>query len=152
MYRNKTRKLKKGYVLVYTLLIALFIITLLIFSFTLELKKTKNIENYKKDVSSIKKYEQYREYLLTELNRIINTNISVVSKDNIKAYFTVNSVIVRVDENKGSARYNRDEDCFYVESYEDNYTYRREIFDYDVISSTLKFTFRKEEYVKGVIL
>lgn len=152
MYRNKTRKLKKGYALVYTLLIALFIITLLIFSFTLELKKTKNIDNYKREVSSSKKYVQHREYLLTELNEIINANVSGVSKDNIKAYFTVNSVIIKVDENKGAARYNKDGDCFYIESYEDTYTYRREIFDYNVISNTLKFIYRKEEYVKGVIL
>jgi hypothetical protein len=151
MYRNKTGKLKKGYVLLYTLLVGLIIMLILIYSFTLELKKTKNVENYKKYIGSVRKYEEYREYLLTELSQRLKTSADLTSKESLKGYLTANTVIIRVDGNKGALRYNSGLDTFCVDSYIDNYSYKREIYDYDVINNNIKFTFRRDEFVEGGI-
>jgi len=152
MYRYKTYKLRKGYILVYTLLIVSLLMIITIYGFTLQLKKTKNVKNYEREVSTFKIYEQYRETLLSELKAFINLNISVMSKESIRNYFTANSIVIRTDVNKAAIRYNQDEDKFYLESRYDSYNYRREVFDYEVVDSNIRFLFVKEEYVKGVIV
>jgi hypothetical protein len=124
---------------------------LTIYGFTLELKKTKNIKNFERETTAFRIYEQHREILISELKVFISLNISAMNKESIRNYFTANSIVIRTDENKGALRYNKDEDKFYLESRHDAYNYRREVFDYEVVDSNIRFLFVKEEYVKGVI-
>jgi len=151
LYSNKLRKIKKGYILLYTIFICGICMCVVLYSFTLELKKARNIESEKNYLLISNKNEEYKEKLLSILYKNMSENIENNSNLEIKKYLKENSIKYYIDNKKGLLKYDEIEDNIIIDSYVDNYYFRRDIYTYDVVDNKLKFKYDKTIYIEGRI-
>lgn len=148
---NKLEKAKKGYILLYTLIISTLCICIVLYSFTIELKKTRNIESQKNYILANDKHEEYKEKLLTFLYEDILNNVQDKSRDNFKKYLQDNTISCYVDNKEGELKYDAAEDNIIIDSYFSIDCLRRDIYNYDFIDNKLKFIYEETIYIEGRI-
>ncbi len=151
MYKHKNISVKKGYVTVYILLISFLCMTLVLYSFYLEVKKARNIKSYKNLITNAKKIDEYREHLFTYFHKELNEALRSRSKESVKEYLNENNIKFKFDNDKSCIRYDSNIDKIVLETYYDSDYYRRDLYDYKIISNKLIYVYLKTTYVKGRI-
>ncbi|MFD3157405.1 hypothetical protein ACFIJ5_11160 [Haloimpatiens sp. FM7330] len=85
MYRCK--KLKKGFILVYVMLVGMLLLNMATYCFLIEMDN-KKVNNYKMDFFKKKDLEvDKREYILTKLKAYILANVKPLDNNTINEYF-----------------------------------------------------------------
>ncbi|MBL4937923.1 hypothetical protein JK636_19625 [Clostridium sp. YIM B02515] len=149
MYRNK--KMKKGFVLVYTLLITSFCLIIAVYIFTLQVKISKNVNSYKNYVLKEQDYDKYKEYLFTELNEQILKNINKLEREEIKSYLNRSSFSNKSEDNKAKIKYNSIADNIeFTTYYETNYI-RIDRYSYNTSDGKLKLIYLDTLYSEGKV-
>lgn len=150
MYKYKDN-MKKGYVTVYVLLVCSLCMILVFYSFYLEVKKIRNLKSYTNLIINTKKFDEYKEYSFTYLHKEVNSSLSSLTYNNVKQYLTSNNFKVKFDNGKACIKYDYAKNKIVFETYYDANYYRRDIYDYTIVSNKLKYTYLNTIYIEGRI-
>lgn len=137
---------KKGFIMMYTLIIGMIMLVLAACIFSLQAYEMKYTISLKKHLLSEDKYERYKAYNLTKLNDFIYNNIGAVTEENIKGYFynTPNKTIVVFEDTE--VLYNSDSQCFeIIMPYEEHY-FRKDIYKFEVEDGKVEYIYYNTEY------
>lgn len=140
---------KKGYILLYVLIIGALCMTILTYCFTLEVKRMKNVISQKNYIIANSKHDEYKEKLLTKLYKEITDNVELITVDNIRSYFQNNVINYYSENKKGSVKYNKDNDIIILDTVVDDYSYRRDIYNYTAQEEKLKIIYFQTIYLEG---
>jgi hypothetical protein len=151
MFWNKYRSVKRGYALVYTLMLCSICIVLVLFIFDMEVKVTKNTLSYKNYILKNSEYEDLREILFTKLFNSIYTNVTLLNSTNLKNYFASSHLYYRTDDSKACIKYDATIDKVVYECVYDINNYRKDMYDYKIIKSKVRLVFLRSTYIKGAI-
>ncbi|SKA76862.1 hypothetical protein SAMN05428976_102374 [Clostridium sp. USBA 49] len=149
MFWNK--KIKKGYILLYTIIITTFCMCIVLYFFTLEFKKIKSIQSEKNYILMNNKYDEYKEKSLTILYQNILENVLEKNYENIKKYFQDSKINFYIDNGKCNFKYNEKDNNLILDTYIDDYFFKRDIYDYDFIDDKFKFIYKETIYIEGRI-
>lgn len=150
MFQNKNTNIKKGFVLVYTLLIGMLCIMLSLFCFEMLLEIRTNVIYSKSYILKVEVDQKGREYLLTEIKEYIIKNTATLTIPSITDLLrnTANTKLVQW------------QGC-YVEKYDLNKNYiaavlpyddsniLKEVYQYKIVNGSLKFKYVMSLVVKG---
>src|SRR5659263_319273 len=115
MYKNK--KVKKGYILLYVLLIGTICIIMLLYCVNLEASELKNLNSIKNFKIKAELYVENKEFLLTDLTSNIYTKFGASSdKEGIKNYYSSISNTFKLNYKGNLLVYNTSKDMFIVET------------------------------------
>ncbi|ERI91317.1 hypothetical protein HMPREF1982_03276 [Clostridiales bacterium oral taxon 876 str. F0540] len=149
MYRNK--KVRKGFILVYALLITSFCLIIAVYIFTLQVKIGNNVNSYKKYVLNEPEYDRYKEYLFTDISEQILKNISKPDREEMKGYLNRSSFMKKTEDNKAKIKYNSISDNVeFITYYETNYI-RIDRYNYDVFNGKPKLIYLDTLYSEGKV-
>lgn len=138
MFRDRTKKAKKGFVLIYALFIGLVCILIAITCYNMEtLVKSNNMSNYNSSFK-VEDIQQSREKLLTKLNLYINESIEYKSDEDINKHF-LNLKDFRIYYEKSYIYYDKDNDIFKLEYIVNNKPYREESYEYKIEKGQIKY-------------
>ena len=151
MHKYKDSYIKKGYVVVYVLLVCSLCMILVSYSFYLEVKKVRNIKSYTNLIINAKKIDEYKEYLFTYLHKEVNTAISSLTSDSVKQYLTTNNFKIKFDNGKACIKYDLSTNKIILETFYSTDYYRRDLYDYKVVSNKLKYMYVNTIYIEGRI-
>lgn len=151
MFWNKCRRVKKGYALVYTLMLCSICMVLVLFIFNMEVRITKNTLSYKNYVLKESEYEDLREVLFTKLFNNVYANVSVLNSTNLKNYFSSSNIYFKTEDNKACIKYDITINKIVFESVYENDYYRKDIYDYKVVQNKVKLLYLKSIYIRGEI-
>jgi hypothetical protein len=149
MYKYKHRNMNKGYIIVYILLVCSLCMVLVSYSFHMEISKSKNLRSYKDFIVKARKIEEYKEHLFTYLHKEINLSITSPTSENVREYLTVYLPEIRFDGDKACIRYDSITDRIFLETYTDAYNYRRDIYEYKVVSNEIKYSYLDTKNIEG---
>jgi TPP-dependent 2-oxoacid decarboxylase len=147
MYKNKYNRVEKGYALIHVLILGTLILLLIINSFTLELSRTKNITSYKNYIIRVKQTEISRVYLLTKLKDLAFNTYKIKTKEELVRYFIENKPTITTEDRRGTLKYDESSGYVFIESYEDQYTIKREVYYFEVLENNMRFSFVKRSYI-----
>lgn len=151
MFWNKCRITKKGYALIYTLLLCSICMIIVLFLFDLEMKETKNTVSYRNYCLKEKDYEDLKEILFTKLFKSVYANVSSLTINNVKSYLAVSNLYYKTEDNKGCIKYDGSINKIVYESlYEINYC-RKDLYDYKIVENKLKLIYLRTLYIRGGI-
>jgi hypothetical protein len=151
MSRHKTGIVKKGYVMLYVLIMCALCIMIVSYSFYFEIKKRSNIESYERYVVKNNKYSEYKEKAFTFIHKDIIENVQALSYSTIRLYLSSRNPKFFIDNKSAVIRYDSSTNRILFETpYTEDY-YRRDTYDYKVVSGKLKYVFLKSLYIKGRI-
>lgn len=149
MYGNK--KIRKGFILVYTLLITSFCLIIAVYIFTLQVKISKNVNSYKNYVLKEQDHDKYKEYLFTEFSEQVLKNINKLEREEIKSYLNRSSFLYKSDDNKAKIKYNSITDNIeFTTYYETNYI-RIDRYSYNASDGKLKLIYMDTSYSEGKV-
>lgn len=151
MFWNKCRIAKKGYALVYILLLCSLCMIFVLFIFNMEVKITKNTISYKNYALKEIDYGDLREILFTKLFNNIYTNVEVLTLSNLKSYFINSELYFRTDDDKACIKYDKTINKLILESVYENGYYKKDIYDYKIDQNKVRLVFINAIYIKGGI-
>lgn len=150
MLWNKDIKVRKGYILCYTLIIfsCCFILFLNIFKLiVLEYKNVKNLEYQFNDENIL---ENDRTYLVNALSEKINSGIITVNtnenKESIRDQIVSNSEVMKFIRGKSIIYYDEVKDEFAVKTSINGLDCRYEIYKYEIKDNLIKLVYNNMTY------
>lgn len=150
MYFNKYRKSKKGFILVYTLLITSICFITSLGCFKMELLKRDNNINFKKEINKLDLVQRDREYLLTDLDSYIYANLQDINCENIKNLF-LNQSEKHFYFESSYIKYLNNMNSFYLCFYFNGSFYREELYKYNVSDGNVFYIPTEYSYKQGVL-
>lgn len=150
MHLYKYRKSKNGFILVYTLLIASICIVSALACFKLQILIRDNNIKRGKDFSKIDIVQRDREYLLTDIDSYIYSNLSGISCSNIKALMLIYGEKKKYYGNS-YIKYLAGKDAFYLCFYINGRFYREELYKYSVMDENVIYIPVEYSYKEGVV-
>lgn len=151
MHRGQRSKLKKGYILVDTLIIGLIAMIIALFCYSLVLQELKYNTSFYSYTKVNVDVQNYKEILLTKVNDNINANVMDRSLNNIKNYLSCNLTTIYTTNNKASISYSTVKSCLILKSYFDETHHREDFFDIIVESGTVKYVYKSTNYESGAM-
>lgn len=151
MYKYSKRRVNKGYVLIYVLLVGSLCLLSSIFVFQMEMGKRSSLILYKDEVTSKNKLAQSRENLLTAIDTIVNINVSAKDVTSIKGYLSVLPVSYKIYYQNSYISYSKKNDKIFIDYYIDGIYYKTEYYMYYVDSLKIKYKCSDISYVKGMV-
>lgn len=138
MFWNRTKKTKRGFVLIYALFIGLICVLISIVCYNMEtFVKSNNLYNYN-EVFKVENIQQHRENLITRLNSYINENTEYHNDKDINEYF-LNLKDFRIYYEKSYIYYDKDNDIFKLQYIINNKPYKEESYEYKIESGQIKY-------------
>lgn len=144
--------MKKGYVLLYTLILGLLCIIMAVCCFTLELQIRKNNLSYRNYCLKPNINEEYKENLLTLLNKSIKNSVADITSNNIKDYYILNCNSFKITYKKSYIIYDKNNDDFIMYSYYDEYYHREDIYKYKINEGKLIYMYVNTKYNLGKVV
>lgn len=151
MHRNKTGHLKKGYITIYALIVCSFCIMVVIYCFYLGLKKTRNVNSYKAYVIKVDKQEEYKERAFTLMHKNITDAVQSLSLSGVKQHLTSSNPKIIIDNKKAAISYNSSNNRLVFEVSVDEDYYRRDLYEYKIVSGKLRYVYLNSTYIEGRI-
>jgi hypothetical protein len=151
MYRNKYTRIKKGYILVDTLLLGLIALAVALLCFSLvlvDLRYNKSYYRYTKNCIDVR---NYKEYLLTQVNDSIKEYAADKTTDDIKDYIKTHSVAFNTLDKKANISFDSTKDLFTLKSYYSSTHHREDYFDIIVENTKVKYVYKSTIYTNGRI-
>lgn len=146
MFWCKKSLLKKGFVMIYTLIIGLIIILITSYVFMLEARKKVYILDLKKNITEKPYSRETTEYLFLEMNNYILNSTSSVNRTELYKLFST-----KIDKNKiGNDNY-----FIYYDILTDKFIIRQDyrekqikmdIYDYNFIDGKIKYIYSYSKY------
>ncbi len=142
MPENKSSDIKKGFILVYTLLIGMLCILLALFCFEMLLDIKSNQGYFKGCILKVQDSQKGREYLLTEIKNCILSNVSTLTVNNITNFLnSLTSYKLMQWQNCYIAKYDLGKNYIYAALPYDSGNFIKEVYQYKIVDGTLKFKF-----------
>lgn len=151
MFWNKFRAVKKGYTLVYTMILCFLCMLIVLFIFQLEIKVTKNALSYKDYILKEMEYEDNREVLFTKLYKSINTNVTELNINNLKNFLSNSKMYFRTEDNRACIKYDISTNRIFYESIYENKYCRKDLYDYKIIQGKVSLIYINSQYIEGAI-
>ncbi|MDD3225467.1 MAG: hypothetical protein PHX70_12360 [Clostridium sp.] len=147
MFWNKKSILKKGFVMIYTMIIGLIVILIVSYIATLTIKE-KNFTTERKNEVEQKPYNrESTEYLFSEINKIVLQNVSNPTKRSIQIFFCTREDVRKLGSDDYFIIYDTKSDKFIVnEPFKLNQT-KMDEYNYDFANGKIDFIYDHSEYV-----
>jgi hypothetical protein len=150
MHHSKSEK-RKGFVLVYTLLITALCSAAAVACFRLQMLRRDNNISYIKMVQRIDYIQRDREILLTGIDSFIYSRLTEISCQQIRELLR-NESSFKVYCGGSSAEYNEVLDAFYLCYYSGGKFSLEELYRYDLGERGVVYTPVKFSYKKGAVM
>lgn len=138
MFWNRSRKSKRGFILIYVLFIGLICIFISMGCYSMEtLIKSDDLHDYKMSFKT-DNIEKYREILITRLNEYINKSVGYHNDNDISKYFS-NLKDFRICYQNSYVYYDKNSNTFKLEYIIDNKFCREETYEYTVNNGRIKY-------------
>lgn len=146
MFWDKKSLLKKGFVMIYTLIIGLIIILITSYVFMLETRKKAYILDLKKNITEKPYSRETTEYLFLEMNNYILSSSSSVNRTELYKLFST-----KIDKNKiGNddyfIYYDISTDKFIIRQDYREKQIKKDIYDYNFIDGKIKYIYSYSKY------
>ena len=151
MFWSGSYEVKKGFVIVYTLIFGMVCLFIVLLCFNLYIYESNNIDFLQNIDLKENNMEKDREYLLTDLSDTIKTNISDITNDNVRNYFTAYKSNFKIIFNNSCVVYDYKDNEFVLVSKYDNVFVKQEYYGYTIMSGKIKFTYLRFSIVEGGI-
>lgn len=151
MYRSKCTRIKRGYILVDTLLLGLIALAVALLCFSLvlmDLRYNKSYYCYTKNSIDVR---NYKEYLLTQVNDSIKDYAADKTSDNLKDYLKTHSTAFNTSDNKANISFDSSKGLYVLKSYYNNTHHREDYFDIIVESTKVRYVYKSTIYINGRI-
>jgi len=135
---------------VYTLLITSICIITTLACFKMQILKRDNNIRLKKDINKLDLVQKYREYLLTDMDCFIYSNLQDISLDNIKKLF-LNQGEKQIYYENSYIRYFKNKDAFYLCFYCNGRFYKEELYKYNVSDGNVSYITIGYSYKQGAL-
>ena len=150
MYRNK-RGSKKGYVMLYSIILGLICMCLVIYSFTLSLKVRKNYLEQIKYSKNKLAIENDRDYLITKAKEKIYDNVKINNLEDVRKYLVNERHNYKITANVGVVEYDNVGDMIIIETYFDEGLHISDYYSYLLENEKIIFKLRKSELENGML-
>ena len=151
MYLLRYKKSKNGFILVYTILITGICIISALACFKLQILIRDNNINRIKELSKVDMAQRDIEYLLTDIDNYINSNISAISCSKVKALMLLYGEQKKYYGNS-YIKYLPQKDTFYLCIYKNGTFCKEELFQYSVIEGKIIYIPVRRSYKEGVVI
>lgn len=140
MFWHKKNILKKGYILIYTLIIGLCILMIAVFSFTLEVKRKMNLQLYEKNLE-VKQYSrETKECLLSEMNNFVCSKVTVKDRISVQQMFLNLKEDIKIGNDDYYICYKAALDKFLIFSISLDGRKKYDYYKYDFVNGKLNYT------------
>jgi hypothetical protein len=148
MYRNKLRTVKKGFIMIYTLIIGLLCLLVALYCLEFHYSNKTNATLFEKNLCKTPILYNSKEYLLTKLKTLIVEKTSDFTEGGIKVFFQSNA-IENITYNHCYLKYDSINNCIIMFSYVDEYFHREDYYDCKVIDSNINFVYKCTIFKEG---
>lgn len=142
---------KRGYILIYTLLVGCLCLILAVFSLNMALKQRKYAESIQKYVLKNNVLQEYKENLFTMLNHNLHNNINHWEQESIENFLSSYTDGIVASYKESRLVYDRNQKLFNIQSAYDVIHHREDTYSYHVIENKIEYTYIKTSYVPGRI-
>ena len=149
MYCSKKFLLKKGYVLIYTLILGLIILSIACNGFILEEKRRINILKYKESELNCSYNSETTQFLFSEMNAFVNKNLTSFDKLEVQRLFSHNLDGNKIGVSDYCISYFNSVDKFIVKERCSDKIIKSEYYDYNFTGKKLNYIFLYSYYSKG---
>lgn len=150
MFRVRTRKSQKGFILVYVLFACSLCFAIVLGIYKMEVLIRRNDLKLQKNIMQVDNIQKSREYLLTELDDNIYKNVNCISEEEVKKFLnSTTDASIKYDDNL--IKYINDSDCFLAEYYINHEFYKEELYQYKIINGSIFYGCIDYSYSKGEI-
>ena len=148
MFCNRKRKAKRGFILIYVLLIGCICIAISLGCYAMEMNvRSNSLMDYKRCLE-VDEVEKYREYLLTELNKRMVEIASSEENDLEENKHYLEGIRIYFEE--CCIYYDRDMDCFKAEYIFDGKFYKEETYEYELKGGEFVYSCVDYSFQRGV--
>jgi len=151
MYKYCKRRVNKGYVLIYVLLVGSLCLLSSIFVFQMQMEKRSSLVLYKYEVTSSNKLQETRENLLTLIDNLVNTNVTTKDILSIHTYLSGLPLAFKIYYQNSYISYDKVIDKMYIDYYINVTYYKTEYYNYYMDNLVLKYRCCNISYVKGKV-
>ena len=151
MYKYYKRRVNKGYVLIYVLLVGSLCLLSSIFVFQMQMEKKSSLVLYKDEVTSSNKLQESRENLLTGIDNLVIANVINKNIASIHTYLSALPLSFKIYYQNSYISYDNQTDKLYIDYYINGYYYKTEYYNYYMDSLVLKYKCCDISYVKGKV-
>lgn len=146
MFWSKKRLLKKGFVMIYTLVIALIIMLISSYLFMLEARKKAYILDFKKNITEKVYSRETTDYLFGEMNTYVMSNTSNISKAELYKLFSSKPDKNKIGNDNYFIYYDIPTDKFVIsQSYRQN-KIKRDIYNYNFVNGKINYMYSYSKY------
>jgi hypothetical protein len=151
MYKHCKRGISKGYVLIYVLLVGSLCLLSSFFVFEMEMSQKESISLYKNEVTSDNKLQECRENLLTDIDTMVNSNVSSKDVLSLKTYLAGLPLTFKIYYQNSYISYDNIKDKIFIDYYINGLYYKTEYYSYYVDNLKVKYKCSDISYVKGMV-
>lgn len=141
---------KKGYILIYVLLVNSLCLLIALGCYKMECLKTENSLKLQKIILKVDKLQKSKEYIFTELDDYICENIKYENEEDIKNYFN-SSEDFKLTYEECIVNYNKDKNYFLVQYYSNNKFCKEEFYKYKLNGKSVIYSCIDYSYKEGVL-
>lgn len=146
MFWSKKRLLKKGFVMIYTLLIGLIIILITSYVFMLEASKKAYILDFKKNVTEKVYSRETTDYLFSEMNSYVTSNTSNISKSELYKLFSSKPDKNKIGNDDYFIYYDIAADKFVISQNYREKQIKRDIYNYNSVEGKINYMYSYSKY------
>lgn len=151
MHKCYKRRIKKGYVLIYVLLVGSLCLFSSFFIFNMEMAKRENILLYKDQVTRTDKLQECRENLLTDIDTLLNSNVSSKDIASIQTYLSGLPSPPKMYYQNSYISYGKLNNKIFIDYYLNGKYYKTESYSYYVDNLKIKYKCSDIYYWEGMV-
>ena len=143
--------MKKGYILLYVLLVGALCTLMILYIFRIQLENLRTAESVNSTVLINEPLDEDKEFLFTYLNNYIISNLSEkgINEDNIKNLLSPIYISFKINYKDSYASYDNTNNTFKIEYPIDDYSHREDTYNYSVIDNAMHLKFNDTIYYQG---
>ncbi|MDF2883930.1 MAG: hypothetical protein K0R54_4495 [Clostridiaceae bacterium] len=142
---------KKGSIILYTLIVCSICFCCAAYYFKIELLKFENYNRMWSARLSSTQYEECREFLLTYLINYFNENVQAKSSESLSNFITTIPDGFSITYKNSYAKYSLSKGYFVINTYIDAYSHREDYYSAYILNSQIRFKFMETKYAEGRI-
>lgn len=148
MYSNELKVVKKGFIMLYTLLIGVLCILIALYLLKFQYNNMNNATLLKNNSCATPILYNSKEYLLTKLKALVIERTTELTEDKIKAFFLSNE-IGNFTYNQCYLKYDNINNVIIMVSYVDEYFHREDYYIWKINDSNMNFIYRNTIFKEG---
>lgn len=137
---------KKGFILIYTILVGIICLIVMMYVFDIQVAEVKYSTSSKRNILKEDNYQKQKEYLLTLFSTYIDDHKAEIVEDGVTEFFEKSTGDI-VNYETSNVTYSDDKKEFSFTTYYQYRTTRNDYFKLEVIEGNLKMTFIRTKYI-----